>query len=919
MLSCWIESAPRGRQGGPIRAGMWGTVVVASHPVVAHAEIWIELTVDDGLFGRLPATWLENRGVNSLWHVPLPPQSVGARLRYRAVIQASGEVGETSYQDLTIRPNLPDRTDAVEPAVDGLVGNRHLSARIDARGSTYDVYFPTVGLHSNVRPAEGDQPRSRVHFRSIIGGLALGRRLDWFSERLTWDAAQRYEDGTNLLTTELTWRRGPIRVLATDFAVMGPDLPHTRGGVESRGQYIKRFQIENGSNEAIRAGFGVFVQAEVNGGIGEPRLGWEDDDRCLHASNRGHGHTNLKLARDATVGFAIAFDDRGHVECEPTGPNEALLLRHVDLPPRGKARVDLLVSGGFTGWRGDEGTFDHWLRPALTWFREANLDQIEQQAGDYWRSFDAATPQPSLPNVGYTEVLSRSVLAAALHFDEEWGAVAAGYDRGLSAYCWPRDAILASLMMIRTGHPDLARALFPWLRAARGGGRGNRFWSHKYTIDGKPEWEAPAIDQTALVPWAVERAVRTTGDLDLARQNWSMVAAAAELCRRPDGHPGLAWLDDLSLITSCGLWETRYAAFLYSNAAAVAGLRAAARLARSIGEDTQRADDWDEAARRIFETGILAESDEYGGPGLVDRRSGRFLEARRLSLQRNFWADDPNRTIDRSAALDISTLALAVPFDLLPASDPRLKRSAMALLQYNAVRGEPVALTRWAADPDSPDASLAPSEAHREDLSGLATLWMARYLIRLGRETGEERSLGQAVLLLDAMIDRLGPLGTRLWPGTRGESSEASPRWLQGVWNLHGMLADTILDLTGLAYDALGPTITLCTSVPPGWTSIGLAHQLPIGRFAYRLERSASGRSHSLSVDASPIRPISLNLVISCPGLPALGAWKAPANQPPPRFDPARGELTSTITIAPCARTLTWSWGDDLPDPATGV
>ena len=181
--------------------------------------------------------------------------------------------------------------------------------------------------------------------------------------------------------TELTWRNGPIRVLATDFVAMGDCLPRTAGGTESPGQYIKRFRITNEGTEPRRALFGVYVQAEVNGGIGEPGLSWHDGDRTLLATNRGHGHANRKLARDATVEFALALDDRGEVHCEPTGPNEAILLRWLDLPAGEPVTVDLLVSGAFTGWRGDPGTFEHWLRPALAWFRGADLDQVEQTTG----------------------------------------------------------------------------------------------------------------------------------------------------------------------------------------------------------------------------------------------------------------------------------------------------------------------------------------------------------------------------------------------------------------------------------------------------------------------------------------------------------------------------------------------------------
>src|SRR5205085_3362695 len=104
-----------------------------------------------------------------------------------------------------VRPNLPERTESTEVVAEGpegLVGNRMMTVRVDPRGSTYDVYYPTVGLHSDVRPAEGDQPQSRSHFRAIVAGLAIERRLDWFTERLSWEVFQHFLGATNLLMTE---------------------------------------------------------------------------------------------------------------------------------------------------------------------------------------------------------------------------------------------------------------------------------------------------------------------------------------------------------------------------------------------------------------------------------------------------------------------------------------------------------------------------------------------------------------------------------------------------------------------------------------------------------------------------------------------------------------------------------------------
>ena len=70
-----------------------------------------------------------------------------------------------------------------------------------------------------------------------------------------WDPYQQYQGATNLLTTKLTWRHGPIQVVITDFAAMGDCLPLNAGREKSPGQYIKRFLIKNEGTEATPGDF----------------------------------------------------------------------------------------------------------------------------------------------------------------------------------------------------------------------------------------------------------------------------------------------------------------------------------------------------------------------------------------------------------------------------------------------------------------------------------------------------------------------------------------------------------------------------------------------------------------------------------------------------------------------------------------
>ena len=288
---------------------------------------------------------------------------------------------------------------------------------------------------------------------------------------------------------------------------MGEGLPQNAGHENSPGQYIKRFRITNEGTEPRQAMIAVYVQAEINGGVGDIGLSWHDQDRALLAINRGHGHSNRKLARDSTIEFALALDPRGDVDCEPTGPNEAILYRWIELPAGQPVSVDLLVSGAFTGWSGDRGTFEHWLRPALTWFRspETDLNQVEQSTRRLqWDDSSSRSPTCISPRLVRGEPAAIGPGGGAAR-RRRAGAVASGLDRGLSAYCWPRDALWVGGAMERLGHPEIGKGVFQWLNKVRVTHQPFLYWFQKYSIDGVPEWETPAVDQTAMIPWCLEQ------------------------------------------------------------------------------------------------------------------------------------------------------------------------------------------------------------------------------------------------------------------------------------------------------------------------------------------------------------------------------------------------------------------------------
>ena len=84
-------------------------------------------------------------------------------------------------------------------------------------------------------------------------------------------------------------------------------------------------------------------------------------------------------------------------------------------------------------------------------------------------------------------------------------------------------------------------------------------------------------------------------------------------------------------------------------------------------------------ADRIWNEGISGVVTSQPGESGPDRSRERPVPRGAAALDaRGLWTDDPEFLIERSTALDISMLGLAVPFGLLPASDPRMVRTAEA-------------------------------------------------------------------------------------------------------------------------------------------------------------------------------------------------------------------------------------------------
>jgi hypothetical protein len=254
-------------------------------------------------------------------------------------------------------------------------------------------------------------------------------------------------------------------------------------------------------------------------------------------------------------------------------------------------------------------------------------------------------------------------------------------------------------------------------------------------------------------------------------------------------------------------------------------------------------------------------------------------------------------------------LGLAVPLDLLPASDPRLLKTAQTILRANnQVSADPDVLARLTYETKS--VPRATPGNLQQEVSSLATFWMVRYLIQLGRETGQVRHWNRAISLIEAILGRLSPLGLLLRASGRGSESARQVANPGGnAWRLHAMLIDTMLDLAGLEYDAVDRRLSLQPVLPGPWPQTGITRSFPCGSVTYRLERPIGGNVYRLKVEAELNVPVMLQIKVTCPGLTEKGPWQATPATPEPSFDPAAGRLAWNVRLPFGGSVWSWTWG----------
>ncbi len=205
---------------------------------------------------------------------------------------------------------------------------------------------------------------------------------------------------------------------------------------------------------------------------------------------------------------------------------------------------------------------------------------------------------------------------------------------------WTRDGTYDAMALDAAGDHVYAKKFYEWCMQVQDH---SGCWLQCYWPDGRRALNNLEIDEVGTPIFGLYHHYLLTRDEAFMLKTWPMTQRAASFLTSNIAQDGL-------MKASFDLWEERWGRYIYSNAAASAGLISASRIAEIVGEHSS-AERWMNTADNI-----------------------------KKMIFKNFWLPK-NRFFARSIdpldkTVDVSILGLFFPFSLLSAKDPHLVKYA---------------------------------------------------------------------------------------------------------------------------------------------------------------------------------------------------------------------------------------------------
>ncbi|AGC67293.1 glycoside hydrolase family 15 [Thermoclostridium stercorarium subsp. stercorarium DSM 8532] len=576
-----------------------------------------------------------------------------------------------------------------------VIGNGSMLGCVSETGELIRLYWPEI-----------DFPQ---HIEKLLTGFFdrnVPNSTVWFSEG-DYEYSQAYIEGTNILKTVARIKSLSLEVVQTDFCVPCDDV------------LVRRYSIKNIGRNGIHLGVGVASRVTSH----TLDMGCTLFDFGLDALVHYRHDNYWAIVSDAGVKeFQIGNDPfravwEGRLDGTDSigmSPDGALLwdLGYVEPGCERNITLYMIFSRNMNS-----------LKELTRKIKSVGYTSLFNTTKEYWTDYLSKCRVLKTGNGTVDRIYLRSLLLFRLMTDRNTGAILASpeidenFTRcGRYAYCWVRDGAFITSALNEAGLCSLSEKFYEWsVRVQDKEG----FWHQRYHINGNvaPSWGLQ-IDETGSILFGMWNHFLHVKNVSFLEKVWPAVLKACEFLENfIDGDTGLP-------LPSFDIWEERMGEHTYSTAAVIAGFRAAANIAETLGVSKKTIDQWRSIADNIKKA--LERN-------LVDNAKGIFLRSIRTKL--NPWGSEPcadtviitvnpkGYTREVSAfdgKMDISLLGAAVPFGIYEPRHPVMRNTAEKVekLLYCEKAG---GIYRYQEDGYAGGNPWV-----------VATLWLAMYHIRAG-------------------------------------------------------------------------------------------------------------------------------------------------------------------------------------------
>lgn len=476
---------------------------------------------------------------------------------------------------------------------------------------------------------------------SYVGIRWQGQKLRWAQQLpLT---GQRVVADTGVTVTEMA--DDTVGISIEDVVRPGHDAHLRHVTVTNKGTtalqnvdlafyaYYTLGNFPEGDTIRFDAASGAFVQSDPGNHAAVATIA----DR---APTLGHcGHVFIPWGNESDARMA-AEGDSLHPCAGPQGAgvggvNGTLLHSLATIQPGQSADITYAI-----GMAADEATALATAQDAV----HTGFDAAKKEDADRWAADLARAHQPANLPADAVDVYRRAIITILQHKVDNGAFIAAStLTSPVYRLIWPRDGSKTAIDMLEAGFTPEAKAFFELLETLL---KPDGSFAINYNPDAKSAFfdfgaSGDENDQPGMLPWGVDRVLTATNDTAWAAARWPAVQKVAEHLIAITNGGLVAPSRDLWELETGGSWT-------YSNASAIAGLEAAARIAKATGHDGSAYT----AQAQVIRTTIgekLVTSDGWFGRGFK------------------------NNAVD--TRVEIANLALASGgFDILPDSDPRISK-----------------------------------------------------------------------------------------------------------------------------------------------------------------------------------------------------------------------------------------------------